>query len=52
MARPDLFTPVQLGALTLRNRVVMAPMTRNRAGPGNVPERSPPNTTPSAPRPG
>ena len=37
MARPDLFTPVQLGALTLRNRVVMAPMTRNRAGPGNVP---------------
>jgi N-ethylmaleimide reductase len=37
MARPDLFTPFQLGALALPNRVVMAPMTRNRAGPGNVP---------------
>lgn len=32
-----LFTPTQLGALTLRNRVVMAPMTRDRAGPGDVP---------------
>src|SRR5512132_3927694 len=37
MATPDLFTPFQLGALALPNRVVMAPMTRNRAGPGNVP---------------
>ena len=37
MARPDLFTPLQLGALALPNRVVMAPMTRNRAGPGSVP---------------
>ena len=26
-----LFTPVQLGKLALQNRVVMAPMTRNRA---------------------
>lgn len=33
----DLFTPVQVGALELRNRVVMAPLTRSRAGPGNVP---------------
>jgi len=34
-----LFTPIRLGALELPNRVVMAPMTRNRAGqPGNVPE--------------
>ncbi len=33
----QLFTPVTLGALTLRNRVVMAPMTRDRAGPGDVP---------------
>ena len=32
-----LFTPVTLGDLTLRNRVVMAPMTRDRAGPGDVP---------------
>ena len=28
----DLFTPLKLGALELRNRVVMAPMTRSRAG--------------------
>ena len=27
----DLFTPLKLGALELRNRVVMAPMTRSRA---------------------
>lgn len=32
-----LFTPVALGDLTLRNRVIMAPMTRDRAGPGDVP---------------
>ena len=31
-----LFTPVQLGPLTLPNRIVMAPMTRSRAL-GNVP---------------
>jgi N-ethylmaleimide reductase len=31
-----LLTPARLGRLTLRNRVVMAPMTRNRS-PGNVP---------------
>lgn len=30
---PDLLTPVQIGAFTLPNRVVMAPMTRNRAQP-------------------
>ncbi|AFY34059.1 alkene reductase [Calothrix sp. PCC 7507] len=33
----DLFSPVQLGLYTLPNRIVMAPMTRNRAGAGNVP---------------
>jgi N-ethylmaleimide reductase len=33
----DLFSPVQIGALRLRNRIVMAPMTRCRAGPGDVP---------------
>lgn len=32
-----LFSPVKLGALALRNRVIMAPMTRDRAGPGDVP---------------
>lgn len=33
----DLFTPLQLGPYLLPNRVIMAPMTRNRAGAGNVP---------------
>ena len=33
-----LFSPFQLGALKLANRIVMAPMTRNRAGHGNVPQ--------------
>lgn len=33
----DLFTPVALGSLALRNRIVMAPMTRNRALAGDVP---------------
>jgi N-ethylmaleimide reductase len=37
MATTDLFTPAQVGALMLPNRVVMAPMTRNRASAGNVP---------------
>jgi N-ethylmaleimide reductase len=34
---PDLFTPVRLGALAMSNRVVMAPLTRARAGTGDVP---------------
>jgi len=34
---PNLFTPLQVGPLTLRNRILMAPMTRSRAGPGNTP---------------
>lgn len=33
----ELFTPVTLGALHLRNRVVMSAMTRSRAGAGDVP---------------
>jgi N-ethylmaleimide reductase len=33
----DILSPFKLGPLMLPNRVVMAPMTRNRAGPGNVP---------------
>ena len=32
-----LFEPIELGGLTLRNRIVMAPMTRSRACPGDVP---------------
>jgi N-ethylmaleimide reductase len=32
-----LFTPFEAGALRLPNRMVMAPMTRNRAGAANVP---------------
>ncbi len=35
---PELFTPVQLGPYSLANRMVMAPLTRNRAGPGGVPQ--------------
>lgn len=34
----DLFTPAQVGPYTLPNRIVMAPLTRNRAGEGNVPQ--------------
>jgi len=34
----DLFSPVTLGATNLKNRVVMAPLTRNRAGEGGVPQ--------------
>jgi N-ethylmaleimide reductase len=33
----SLFSPVMLGEIELRNRIVMAPMTRDRAGPGDVP---------------
>jgi len=33
----SLFTPVALGAIELANRIVMAPMTRDRAGLGDVP---------------
>lgn len=32
-----LFDPIQVGELKLANRVVMAPLTRDRAGPGRVP---------------
>jgi N-ethylmaleimide reductase len=37
MADMLLFSPVTLGALELRNRLVMAPMTRNRATPDGLP---------------
>jgi N-ethylmaleimide reductase len=35
-----LFTPVRLGALELQNRMVMAPLTRRRAGADGVPSPS------------
>lgn len=34
-----VFSPIQLGPYALKNRMAMAPMTRNRAGPGNVPQQ-------------
>ena len=37
MTAIDLFSPFRLGSIDLPNRIVMAPMTRNRAGPGNAP---------------
>lgn len=35
--RTDLFDPVQLGPYRLRNRIVMAPLTRSRADDAGVP---------------
>ena len=35
--KPHLFQPFQLGRLVLPNRIVMPPMTRARAAPGEVP---------------
>lgn len=37
MSEKSLFEPVKLGALHLANRIVMGPLTRNRAGVGLVP---------------
>ncbi len=34
----DLFSPVNLGSISLNNRMVMAPLTRNRAGEDGVPQ--------------
>lgn len=34
----NLFSPVKLGSISLSNRMVMAPLTRNRAGEGGVPQ--------------
>ena len=34
---PTLFDPIQLGDIQLANRIVMAPLTRCRAGEGRVP---------------
>ena len=38
-AKPHISTPLRLGDLTLRNRNVMASLTRNRAIPTNVPNK-------------
>lgn len=37
MSETALFTPLRAGSLEFANRILMAPMTRNRAGAGNVP---------------
>jgi N-ethylmaleimide reductase len=37
MTQTDLFQPVTLGDIVLTNRIVMAPLTRSRAGKGDVP---------------
>jgi N-ethylmaleimide reductase len=34
----NLFDPLQLGDIALANRIVMAPLTRDRAGPGRTPQ--------------
>src|SRR5271165_1181498 len=37
MLKETLFRPLRLGAMQLPNRIVMAPLTRMRAGAANVP---------------
>src|SRR5271168_1058904 len=37
MSKETLFRPLRLGAIQLPNRIVMAPLTRMRAGAANVP---------------
>lgn len=39
MSTADLFSPLQMGPHTLASRLVMAPLTRNRAGRDGVPTR-------------
>ncbi len=34
---PSLFDPLQVGDLTLPNRILMAPLTRSRAGVSRIP---------------
>jgi 2,4-dienoyl-CoA reductase-like NADH-dependent reductase (Old Yellow Enzyme family) len=36
---PTIFDPVRMGALDLPNRIIMAPLTRSRAGAERVPNR-------------
>lgn len=35
--KANLFSPIELGPYQLKNRIVMAPLTRSRAGDGNAP---------------
>jgi N-ethylmaleimide reductase len=35
---PNLFSPIELGACALKNRIFMSPLTRGRAGKGNAPQ--------------
>jgi N-ethylmaleimide reductase len=37
-SKNNLFSPIFLGDLNLSNRIIMAPLTRNRAGEGNTPQ--------------
>ena len=37
MTTPTLFTPIRLGAVEAPNRILMAPLTRMRAGSGRIP---------------
>ena len=37
MNHPTLFDPIQIGALRLPNRIIMAPLTRSRAGAERIP---------------
>lgn len=37
MSKDSLFTPLKLGAIQIPNRIIMAPLTRMRAGATNVP---------------
>ena len=37
MHNPTLFQPIQLGAIELQNRIIMAPLTRARAGGDRIP---------------
>lgn len=39
MNNTTLFTPLRLGAISLPNRIVMAPLTRMRAGPNRIPSQ-------------
>lgn len=37
MTTDTLFTPTRLGAIAVKNRIAMAPLTRSRAGMDGVP---------------
>ena len=38
MSKVDLFSPISFGDISAPSRIVMAPLTRSRAGEGNVPQ--------------